>query len=73
MCDKYVEECDLHWQQGYAAEDCRVQCQQQEEHYEDDEEAAEAFQEHLDCLLDTDCDVLETDADVCRNDEVYIW
>lgn len=73
VCDKLVEECDLVWDQQYNSEDCRIQCEQQEEHYEDDPDATEAFEGHLQCLLQTGCDELEDDPGVCRDGEIYIF
>ena len=71
-CKKLVEQCDLPWEQDYVTEDCRTQCEIQEEHYETDEVAAEAFQGHLECLMSTDCETLETDALVCCDGEIYV-
>ncbi len=73
VCDKIVEECELGWDPLFDSEDCRIQCEQQEEHYEDDPDATEAFEGHLECLLDTTCDDLEADPEVCRDEEIYIF
>ena len=71
-CEKMVEECDLTWEQDYAIEDCRLQCEQQENHYEDDPDAAEAFSDHLGCLLETDCETLTAEPTACCDEELYV-
>ena len=73
VCDKLVEECDVHWDPGYNSEDCRVQCEIQEDHYEDDPDATLAFEDHLQCLLQAGCDELEEDPEICRDEEIYIF
>ncbi len=70
---KLIEECDLAWQQELTLDDFQNQCEQQELHYEDDPDAAQAFQDHLDCLLQTSCDVLEVDDSACFDEEIYIY
>ena len=73
VSEKIVEQCDLLWQQNLGAEDFERQCREQEEHYEDDPDAAEAFQTHLECLMSTDCDALEQDETLCSDGEIYIY
>ncbi len=72
VCKKLVEQCDLPWEQEFVTEDCRTQCDIQEDHYESDEVAAEAFQDHLSCLMSTDCETLEADARACCDGEIYV-
>jgi len=70
---KVVTECDLVWQLDLLEEDFQRQCEQMEEHYEDDLVAAAAFQDHIDCLMATDCAVLEEDPSTCDDGEIYIY
>ncbi len=69
---KLVEECDLLWQQDLEAEDLETQCQAQEDLYEDDPDASQAFADQLDCLWRADCDELESDPELCWDGEVYV-
>lgn len=72
VCEKLVEECELPWEPDYVTKDCRTQCEIQEAHYEDDEVAAVAYQDHLDCLMGTDCEDLEADPQACCDGEIYV-
>lgn len=72
VCEKLVEECELPWEPDYVTKDCRTQCEIQEEHYEDDEVAAVAYQDHLECLMGTDCADLEADPQACCDGEIYV-
>ena len=71
--EKLVQECDLLWELDLLEEDFQRQCEQMEEHYEDDEAAAVAFQEHLECLMTTECSSLELDPTTCDDGEIYIF
>jgi hypothetical protein len=72
VAEKMFEQCDLQWQQDITIDDYKDQCVLLEEWYEDDPGATEAFDEHLRCLMSTDCSVLEEDETACQDGEIYI-
>ena len=71
-CDKLLS-CDAVETPRVSSEDCRLQCERQEQLYDNwnDQELQDAFKAHKQCILAEECDALADG--VCTDELLTSW